>query len=337
MIRRRKRLSAQEYIEGVLAGNRILLSQAITLIESELDADRALALQVLDGCIEQSGNSIRVGITGVPGVGKSTFIDSWGEFLVDKGYKLAVLAIDPSSAHSKGSILGDKTRMNLLSQNPHAFVRPSPNSGSLGGVARKTRESMLLCEAAGFDLILIETVGVGQSELAAKGMTDFFLLLMLPNAGDELQGIKRGIMEMADGVFVNKADHEFEEAARKAKSRYAQAMRLLRQDEAWQVPVLTGSALHKKGLDHCLEILLSFKSIQEKQGNWLEQRKKQQMQWFTESIERELLRLFKKDVEVEAKIEESKEIIESFKRAPDSMAQEILQSWIRSLSYKKWE
>ena len=337
MIRRRKRLSASEYIEGVLSGDRIRLSQAITLIESELAADRKLALQVMDGCIAHSGKSIRVGVTGVPGVGKSTFVDSWGEYLVEKGYKLAVLAIDPSSAHSKGSILGDKTRMHQLSQNPRAFVRPSPNSGSLGGVARKTRESMLLCEAAGFDLLLIETVGVGQSELAVKSMTDFFLLLMLPNAGDELQGIKRGIMEMADAIFVNKADHEFEEAARRAKSRYAQAMRLLRQDENWQVPVLTGSALHKKGMDICLETLLAFKSHQEKLGNWKNQRKKQQMKWFNESMERELIRLFIEDVEVRAEIDRSKEMIESFKRAPDSMAQEILQFWIKSLSYKKWE
>ena len=197
-----------EYIEGILKGNRTILSKAITLIESSLHEHQQIAQQIITKCLPYAGNSIRIGITGVPGVGKSTFIEALGKYLTNTGHKLAVLAIDPSSERSKGSILGDKTRMEELSVDANAFIRPSPSAGSLGGVARKTREIIVLCEAAGFDTIFIETVGVGQSETAVHAMVDFFLLLMLANAGDELQGIKRGIMEMADAIAINKSDGE---------------------------------------------------------------------------------------------------------------------------------
>ena len=203
---KKRKLSAQQYVDGILAGNLTLLSQAITMIESSLPAHELLAQEIIEKCLPYSGNSLRIGITGVPGVGKSTFIESLGFELTSSGKKLAVLAIDPSSERSKGSILGDKTRMERLSVDPNAYIRPSPSAGSLGGVARKTRETIILCEAAGFDTIFIETVGVGQSETAVHSMVDFFLLLMLSGAGDELQGIKRGIMEMADVIAITKSD-----------------------------------------------------------------------------------------------------------------------------------
>ncbi|MBP5206173.1 MAG: methylmalonyl Co-A mutase-associated GTPase MeaB, partial [Bacteroidales bacterium] len=206
VVRKRRKLSREEYIQGILTGDRTILSQAITMIESSNPDHLAMAQAIIEGCLPHSGNSLRIGITGVPGVGKSTFIEAFGKMLTGMGHKVAVLAIDPSSERTKGSILGDKTRMEQLSVDPDAFIRPSPSGSTLGGVARKTRETIVLCEAAGFDVILVETVGVGQSETVVKSMVDFFLLLMQAGAGDELQGIKRGIMEMADALIINKAD-----------------------------------------------------------------------------------------------------------------------------------
>ena len=232
--RKKAELSVDDFVKGILDGNRTILSQAITMIESENPAHIAMAQEIIERCLPHSGNSLRIGITGVPGVGKSTFIESFGGMLTSQGHKLAVLAIDPSSERTKGSILGDKTRMETLSTDPNAFIRPSPSGSALGGVARKTRESIILCEAAGFDTIIVETVGVGQSETVVKSMVDFFLLLMLAGAGDELQGIKRGIMEMADALVINKADGDNLPKAKGAASQYRAALKLFpKNDNGW--------------------------------------------------------------------------------------------------------
>ena len=230
---KQSRLSIKEYKEGILKSDRVILSRAITLVESNLITDIALAQELLEAIIPFSSQSIRIGITGVPGVGKSTFIESFGEYVIGQDKKLAVLTIDPSSQLNKGSILGDKTRMESLSRNPSAFIRPSASGTTLGGVSGKTREVMLLCEAAGYDVIFIETVGVGQSETLVHGMVDFFLLLMLAGAGDVLQGIKEGIMEMADAVVINKADGENLKAAQRAKVEYQNALHLFSRPRLW--------------------------------------------------------------------------------------------------------
>ena len=243
---RKKALSIDDYVEGILKGDINILSQAITLVESSKTEHQAVAQEVIKRCLPSSGSSIRIGITGVPGAGKSTFIESFGKYLTGQGHKIAVLAIDPSSERSKGSILGDKTRMEELSCDPHAYIRPSPSAGSLGGVARKTREAMILCEVAGFDIILIETVGVGQSETAVHSMVDFFLLIQIAGAGDELQGIKRGIMEMADGIIINKADGNNISKAQLAKAQLQSALHLFPPHESGTEPkVLTCSAYEK--------------------------------------------------------------------------------------------
>lgn len=285
----RRRLTPEAYAEGILAGDRMILSRAITLVESNLESDRLLAGQLINQIMPHTGKSFRIGITGVPGVGKSTFIDSFGSHLIKKGHKVAVLAVDPSSSISKGSILGDKTRMQRLSMDVRAYVRPSPTSGSLGGVARKTRESLLLCEAAGYDMLIIETVGVGQSEIAVHGMVDAFMLLMLPHAGDELQGIKKGIMEMADLLAINKADGALKEKARAAKAVYSQAMRLFpKTASGWKPPVLTCSSLEEIGIHHIYETLLAFREKQQEGDHWQQKRADQQLLWMQERI-RDLL------------------------------------------------
>jgi len=242
-------IPVEHYVKGIVAGNRTLLSRAITLVESALPRHQEHAQAIISGCLPHAGNSIRVGITGVPGVGKSTFIEALGKYLTGQGHKVAVLAIDPSSTRSKGSILGDKTRMEELANDPNAFIRPSASAGSLGGVARKTRESIILCETAGFDCIFVETVGVGQSETAVHSMVDFFLLLMLAGAGDELQGIKRGIMEMADAIVINKADGSNMEKAALAATEYRNALHLFpAHAHGWEVPVQTCSAIENQGI-----------------------------------------------------------------------------------------
>jgi len=274
--KRKNLLSVDEYVEGVLNGNRVILSQAITLIESSLHAHKVLAQQIIERCLPYSGNSFRIGITGVPGVGKSTFIEAFGIYLTGKGHKLAVLAIDPSSSRSRGSILGDKTRMEELSIDLNAFIRPSPAAGSLGGVARKTRESIILCEAAGFDVIFIETVGVGQSETAVHSMVDFFLLLMLAGAGDELQGIKRGIMEMADAIVINKADGDNLLMANTAKVEYRNALHLFPPPESgWDPEVETMSAKMKDGMEKVWDIICRYREIVDGNGFFELNRRKQ--------------------------------------------------------------
>ena len=300
-IQRRRTPSVSEYVEGILQGNRVVLSQAITLIESTKTAHQNLAQQIIEQCLPHAGNSIRIGITGTPGVGKSTFIEAFGTQITEGGHQVAVLAIDPSSQMSRGSILGDKTRMFHLSTNERAFIRPSPAGDSLGGVARKTRESIVLCEAAGFDVIIVETVGVGQSETAVHSMTDFFLLLLLPGAGDELQGIKRGIVEMADLVAVNKADGDRENSAKQAKAFYKNALHLLPMKESrWTAQAVTCSAVSKLGITDIWQLIHDYQRFTKENNFFYENRKAQSRYWLTESIELALHNLFYKDPSVSA-------------------------------------
>lgn len=290
----RKRLSIQAYLDGILAGDRVILAKAITLIESKLESDNILAQQLLENIIPYAGNSIRMGISGVPGVGKSTFIEAFGTWVLENhSHQLAILAIDPSSGISKGSILGDKTRMTQLATHPKAFIRPSASGGTLGGIAQKTRESILLCEAAGYDLILVESVGVGQSETAVKDVTDFFLLLMLAGAGDELQGIKRGIMEICDALYINKADGSNLNDARLAKQHYKNALHLFSSHESgWVPPVGLVSSIEKTGLEELYQTLQTFKIHQTLNGFFVNNRIKQQQRWLEQLIQEELLKPF---------------------------------------------
>lgn len=273
---RRKLFAADEYVEGILAGDRTMLSKAITLVESAHPQHHQLAQEVIEKCLPHAGNSLRIGITGVPGVGKSTFIEALGKYLTGTNHKLAVLAIDPSSSRSKGSILGDKTRMEMLSTDKNAFIRPSPSAGSLGGVARKTKESIILCEAAGYDVIFVETVGVGQSETSVHSMVDFFLLLMLSGAGDELQGIKRGIMEMADAIFINKADGDNKPKAERAKTEYQKALHLFPPaDSGWTPHVGTCSAANGEGISAVWETVKKYEKLTRSNGYFRQKRQQQ--------------------------------------------------------------
>jgi len=280
-----KRPSLDELTRGIDQSDRMMLSRAITIVESKLASDQQLAAKLLDSVIHKTGKSVRIGITGVPGVGKSTFIESFGTHLTALGKKLAVLSIDPSSTLTKGSILGDKTRMTHLSQNSNAFIRPSPAGTSLGGVAQKTRESILLCEAAGFDVILVETVGVGQSETAVRDMVDFFLLLMIAGGGDELQGIKRGIMEMADALVINKADGNNLKPANQAKKAYENALHLFPPHESgWTVPVKTCSAIKNEGIPEIWSTIEIYMSTSTESGYLTRQREAQNVKWMHELI-----------------------------------------------------
>lgn len=287
---RRKLYTAGEYVEGILKGDLSLLSQAVTLVESNLYEHRALAQEVIEKCLPHTCKSVRIGITGVPGAGKSTSIDAFGLHVLKKtGNKLAVLAIDPSSERSKGSILGDKTRMEKLSVHPDAFIRPSPSAGSLGGVARKTRETIILCEAAGFDKIFVETVGVGQSETAVHSMVDFFLLIQLAGTGDELQGIKRGIMEMADGIVINKADGNNIEKAKLAASHFRNALHLFPvPDSGWTPQVLTYSGFYGLGIQEIWDMIDRYFVFVKQNGYFEYRRNEQAKYWMYESINEHL-------------------------------------------------
>ncbi|AQG78085.1 methylmalonyl Co-A mutase-associated GTPase MeaB [Spirosoma montaniterrae] len=289
----RQRFSPDYYINGILTGDRLILSRAITLVESSRPDDQALAQQVLEGVLPHTGGSVRVGITGVPGVGKSTFIEAFGTYLTNVGHRLAVLAVDPSSQRSGGSLLGDKTRMETLSTNPNAYIRPSPASGALGGVAHRTRETMLLCEAAGFDVILVETVGVGQSETVVHGMVDFFLLLMLAGAGDELQGMKRGIMELADALCITKADGDNVANADRARVEYQNALHLFPPtDTGWFPPVLTGSALTGMGVADVWQTIQEHQTLTAQNGHRTQRRQQQQLSWFKGLLQQRLSQNF---------------------------------------------
>ncbi|WP_294140720.1 methylmalonyl Co-A mutase-associated GTPase MeaB [uncultured Sanguibacteroides sp.] len=290
---RKKTLTTDDYVSGIFRGDINILSQAITLVESARVDHQALAQSVINRCLPNTGKSVRIGITGVPGAGKSTFIEAFGKFLTAQGHKIAVLAIDPSSERSKGSILGDKTRMEELACDPHAYIRPSPSAGSLGGVARKTREAMLLCEAAGFDIILIETVGVGQSETAVHSMVDFFLLVQIAGAGDELQGIKRGIMEMADTIIINKADGNNITRAELAKVQLQNALHLFPPHESGVEPqVMTCSAYEKTGIDKIWENILHYCSETQQNGYFEHHRSEQAKYWMYETIDEQLRNRF---------------------------------------------
>jgi len=310
----KKKISVNDYITGILNENISILSQAITLIESSLPQHQVIAQQIIEKCQEYSGNSVRIGITGVPGVGKSTFIEALGLYILQKGKKLAILAIDPSSEKSKGSILGDKVRMEKLSTEANVYIRPTPSSGSLGGVANKTRDTIILCEAAGFDTIFIETVGVGQSEVAVNSMVDFFLLLMLSGAGDELQGIKRGIMEMADSIVINKADGFNINKAELAKVQYQNALHFfLPPDSGFFPKVLTCSAIDGSGIDIVWDNILDYLTFTKKNNYFFEKRKKQAKYWMYETINQRLKDNFfnnkalKKQIEsLEKKVTEGK-------------------------------
>lgn len=295
--RRRQALpSAAELVEGIIKGDMVSLSKAVTLVESLAPAHQQLAREVIEKCLPHSGKSRRIGITGVPGAGKSTSIDVFGMHVLKQGGKLAVLAIDPSSERSKGSILGDKTRMEKLSQQPGAFIRPSPSAGSLGGVARKTRETIVLCEAAGYDNIFVETVGVGQSETAVHSMVDFFLLIQIAGAGDELQGIKRGIMEMADGIVINKADGDNVERARLAMAQYRSALHLFpTPPSGWHPEVLTYSGYFELGIDEVWDMIDRYFAFVEGNGYFEERRRQQARYWMFETIDAELRRRFYDD------------------------------------------
>ncbi len=288
--RSRRRLTLDQYENGVISCDRTILAQAITLIESAHPLDQELAQQLLTRLMKHKTKTVRVGITGVPGVGKSTFIDAFGMNLTEAGHKVAVLAVDPTSSRSGGSILGDKTRMERLSTDSRAFVRPSPTSGVLGGVARKTRETITLCEAAGFDVVLIETVGVGQSEIVVANMVDFFLVLMLPGAGDELQGIKKGVLEIADMIAINKADGANKERAMAASGEYRAALHILTpQSNNWSPPVLTCSGLDNEGLDEIWRQICLFTETMTKSGEFEQKRKHQSKSWMREMLDNRIL------------------------------------------------
>jgi LAO/AO transport system kinase len=310
--------------QGVLAGKRRALAKAITLVESTRSDHQQRAQKLLEALLPQTGRSIRIGISGVPGVGKSTFIEALGMFLIERGHKLAVLAVDPSSSVTGGSILGDKTRMELLSQRTEAFIRPSPSSGSLGGVAEKTREALLLCEAAGYDVIIVETVGVGQSETAVAGMTDCFVLLQLPNAGDDLQAIKKGIMELADLVIFNKADID-PTAANLAANQMRSALGMLRSaSSAWRPPVLTLSAAKKDGLEAFWSTVEDFRSKLTASGDFAARRQHQALAWMWQQIDSGLRTRFREHAGVKSALPELSRAVEAGSVTPSAAAQRLL-------------
>ena len=321
----RQRLSVSDYVDGVLNCDRALLAQAITLIESLNDNHRATADAVLNELLIQKQDSIRIGITGVPGVGKSTFIESFGKQLTSLDHKVAVLAVDPTSSRTGGSILGDKTRMQELSRDKNAFIRPSPTSGTLGGVTRVTRETIVLCEAAGFDVILIETVGVGQSEIMVSQMVDFFLALMLPGAGDELQGIKKGILEIADMIAVNKADGEMKNAANRAVMEYQHALDILNPKSAnWKPRSLSCSAFTGDGLAAIWETICEYKRLLKDAGEWQEKRKSQQVEWMWAIIRERILSKIETNEKVQSLVPQLELQVAESKLTPALAALEIL-------------
>ena len=314
----------RELADGVRAGRRRALAKAITLVESTHPEHQARAAQLLDALLPHTGRCLRIGLTGVPGVGKSTFIEAFGLHLIAQGLKVAVLAVDPSSRRSGGSILGDKTRMERLSQQEAAYIRPSPSAGTLGGVAEKTREAMLVCEAAGYDVVIVETVGVGQSETVVAGMTDVFVLLQLPNAGDDLQAIKKGIMELADLVIYNKADLDAAAAARAAQQMRS-ALALLRPASAhWQPRVLETSALQGKGMDKVWETLQEFRAAMTESGEFAEKRRGQSLDWMWQLIDAGLRQRFREHPAVRVSLPDTAQAVSAGALAPTAAARRLL-------------
>lgn len=321
-----KQNSISDFVTGILAGNITLLSKAITLVESTNTKHQQKANEIIDLCLPHASNSVRIGITGVPGVGKSTFIETFGKHLTAKGKKVAVLAVDPSSSVNKGSILGDKTRMERLVTDTNAFIRPSPSGSSLGGVAQKTRESIILCEAAGFDTVIIETVGVGQSETAVHSMVDFFLLLKLSGAGDELQGIKRGIIEMADAIVINKADGENIQNAKIAKVAFNRALHLYPLKESkWQPKVLTASALHNSGIQKIDKMISEYLVLTKANLYFEGKRNAQNKFWLLATIDQQLKDNFYKKNKIKKALQEEIDNLESGKTTPFNAAKRLLK------------
>jgi LAO/AO transport system kinase len=333
-IKKKRELSFKEYTEGILCGNRSILSQAITLVESTLPKHSELAQKIINHCLPHTGKSIRIGITGIPGVGKSTFIETFGLYLTQEEKRtVAVLAIDPTSELSKGSILGDKVRMEKLSLDQNAFIRPSPTSGSLGGVAQSTRETILLCEAAGFNTIIVETVGVGQSEIAVDSMVDFFLLLLLAGAGDEIQGMKRGIMEMADTVAITKADGDNISRAQRARREFENAIHLFPHKESGWVPeVTTCSSLANKGIKEIWKTVIKHQDLIEKSGILQHKRQEQTKRWMHEAILYGLKKSFYSNEAINKTVLElEKKVIEG-EKSPFTAANELLAKYFKNIS-----
>lgn len=319
------------YVDGILAGDMSILSRAITLVESQNPLHQKLSQTIIDGVIGHTGNSFRLGITGVPGVGKSTFIEAFGKEVVSQGHKLAVLAIDPSSSKSKGSILGDKTRMEGLSTLNNVYIRPSPSGGTLGGVTRATHETILLCEAAGYNFIIVETVGVGQSEITVSKITDFFLLLMLAGAGDELQGIKRGIMEMADALIITKADGVNVERAKAARAEYAHAMHLLQAPESgWNARAQVCSSVDNTGIKEVYTMLTEYKQFVINTGYFIHKRNTQQYEMLITNLDEQLKQTFYSDPMVKKRLEEIKNNSSGIPIHPFSVIQALLSEFFKS-------
>lgn len=316
---------------GVRQGKIRSLAKAITLVESRNPDHYAAAVELLDDLLPDTGNSIRVGISGVPGVGKSTLIEAFGMHLINLGHKVAILAVDPSSQLSGGSILGDKTRMEELSREQNAFIRPSPTGDTLGGVARKTRETMLLCEAAGYDVIIIETVGVGQSEITVASMVDFFLLLQLPNAGDELQGIKKGVMEIADAILINKAEGENRPKAELARRQYINALHMVRpKSSRWQVPALLCSALHNQGIDAVWQTIGDFSVTMKEHDEFDNKRRLQACDWMWTLVQDDLKELFIRDKHVAALLDQIQTGVSKGSTSPGAAARRLIEAFKRS-------
>ena len=334
--KRQNILSVNDYVEGILKGNVSVLGQAVTLVESVRPEHQVVAQEVIEKCLPYSGNSIRIGISGVPGAGKSTSIDSFGIYLLNKyGGKLAVLAIDPSSEKTKGSILGDKTRMEKLSVHPKSFIRPSPTAGSLGGVARKTRETIILCEAAGYNNIFVETVGVGQSETACHSMVDFFLLIQLAGTGDELQGIKRGIMEISDGIVINKADGNNIEKANIAANQFRNALHLFPVPESGIIPsVLCYSGFYGKGIDSVIDMIMNYIYKVKQNGYFKHRRNQQSKYWMYESIKEQLRNSFFNNHDIKEIIPDVENDVVSGVISPFVAAQNLLKRYFEGNSIK---
>lgn len=324
----RKKMSVEEYVEGVKKGDRMILAKAITLIESNAPKDFDKAQRVLQALLPMTGHSLRIGITGVPGAGKSTFIEAFGQLLCQQGYKVAVLAVDPTSSITGGSILGDKTRMQKLSREPNCFIRPSPSGGTLGGVARKSRETMMLCEAAGCDVILVETVGVGQSETTVRSMVDFFMLVVLTGAGDDLQGIKKGIMELADAIVVNKADGDNLERAKVTQGEYERMVEFIRPaTEGWKTHAYRCSALQKTGLLELWAVMREFEKVTKKSGAFENRRQRQIIAWVKTMIDEHLHNLFYEDPVIKGRLPEVRAAVLAGVVSPSQAVAELIKTF----------
>jgi len=320
--------SARESARAIRAGDRRIMARTITRLESTRDEDREIGQAVLEALIAESGDAIRVGITGPPGVGKSTFIEALGLHLIEEGKRVAVLAVDPSSPVTGGSILGDKTRMDRLAVRPEAFIRPSPSGGALGGVADRTREVMLLCEAAGYDVVLIETVGIGQSEVAVSSMVDFFLVMLLPAGGDELQGIKKGVVELADALVVNKADGAMKTVAERTRADYGGALELIRpSSDAWRPRAMTVSALESQGISEVWETILEHHELMQANGQFDERRRAQSRAWMWKLLEDGIDRAFREQPGMRDAIEREEEAVAAQETSPAAAARTLLNAF----------